>query len=779
MNELFSQGGKGSAGILTNKQAVARHFGVKQSEVVYFSVGAPLTDYKVIYDKESQRAYSLPADIGSGVTAVSLSPAGVLVHSAGSVDLGALAVTREEYVTLPGSFDTGVTVNTKNELVVFTDGKYRWDGVLPKEVPAASTPEASGGIGDSKWVSVGESSLRANLSSDAVGFGDSLIATMQPINGSKIKTVHDWLSEHISIKDMANVTGDGVTDDALGINTALENLSSSGNPVVFVPGTYLINSNTTFNVPVTFIHGAVLKIRNGAIVKFNAEIDAGCYQIFDTEDDFVANYLTVPSVKIPTGPVRPEWFGAKTVNTYEELALSVDCADAFHKAWHATCGEFNVEVVAGSYYQSEYSQSYILLSPGKYRIDSHLKLWYRVTSPSTIRYNKNGGGMIGAGMGLSYIVLTNPSEESNAAIEFSDMSGEMHTFQGFKVTFYDFNASGDARWFGRTGAGLLISSSDSVYTYDIWAAGFKYLRTDANGVRRGGVGIQFESLVDHFFGNLLVEHCVNGVAFSSCVSNGTIIKGFSNLVSDLAFGNYIPAWPALITQTGINLVTLSGLESKACPATPIYFGTTDNRVSLTNVNIKGNGESSSTVVTYRAIAFNPASPGAGATGVIQGNVMNVNYGLIDDSTTGFAGRVGAPLKLDFNVYNVVGTSASETAIAVLKNPSSNVRLRLGVYGSLVPALISNCNYTVADLDLVNIQGIPAAPYSGFICSAGSLLITGLRASGTTAGNLGYAGNSSNVTLPALMSADVNGIRKGSGSSAVINQVSSATYGNIT
>ncbi|QHJ78130.1 MAG: hypothetical protein [Caudoviricetes sp.] len=160
MNELFSQGGKGSTGILTNKQAVARHFGVKQSEVVYFSVGALLTGYKVIYDKASQRAYSLPADIGSEVTAVSLSPAGVLVHSAGSVDLGALAVAREEYVTLPGSFDTGVTVNTKNELAVFTDGKYRWDGALPKEVPTGSTPDATGGIGLGAWVSVGDASAR-------------------------------------------------------------------------------------------------------------------------------------------------------------------------------------------------------------------------------------------------------------------------------------------------------------------------------------------------------------------------------------------------------------------------------------------------------------------------------------------------------------------------------------------------------------------------------------------------------------------------------------------
>ena len=166
MNEMFSQGGKGSTGILTNKQAIARHFGVKQSEVVYFSVGALLTGYKVIYDKVSQRAYSLPADIGSEVTAVSLSPAGVLVHSAGNVDLGALAVAREEYVTLPGSFDTGVTVNTKNELVVFTDGKFRWEGALPKVVVAGSTPESTGGVGEGLWKSVGNASLRDELSNN-------------------------------------------------------------------------------------------------------------------------------------------------------------------------------------------------------------------------------------------------------------------------------------------------------------------------------------------------------------------------------------------------------------------------------------------------------------------------------------------------------------------------------------------------------------------------------------------------------------------------------------
>ena len=209
MNEMFSQGGKGSTGILTNKQAVARHFGVKQSEVVYFSVGALLTGYKVIYDKVSQRAYSLPADIGSGVTAVSLSPAGVLVHSAGNVDLGALAVAREEYVTLPGSFATGVTINAKNELVVFTDGKYRWDGALPKEVPADSSPTTTGDVGVGKWISVGDASLRAALASSGNGNGDMLVATKQPVYGSVGRTVNNKLLEILSVKDFGAI-GDGV-----------------------------------------------------------------------------------------------------------------------------------------------------------------------------------------------------------------------------------------------------------------------------------------------------------------------------------------------------------------------------------------------------------------------------------------------------------------------------------------------------------------------------------------------------------------------------------------
>lgn len=171
MKDMFAQGGSGSAGIKTNKQAIARKFAVKQSEVVYFSVGVILSGYKVLYDKANQKTYSLP-ELPTGTTAVSLGIDGLLVHSGGTVDLGKLASDRKEYVTLPGSFTTGAVINAKNELLVDTTGRYRWEGALPKNVPEDSTPVTAGGIGDGLWKLVGEEAILSHL---AESVGASLI----------------------------------------------------------------------------------------------------------------------------------------------------------------------------------------------------------------------------------------------------------------------------------------------------------------------------------------------------------------------------------------------------------------------------------------------------------------------------------------------------------------------------------------------------------------------------------------------------------------------------
>lgn len=63
------------------------------------------------------------------------------------------------------SFEKGFNVITWNEVLLWEeDGAYyRWDGTLPKNVPAGSTPETSGGIGLGAWVSVGDASLRSDL----------------------------------------------------------------------------------------------------------------------------------------------------------------------------------------------------------------------------------------------------------------------------------------------------------------------------------------------------------------------------------------------------------------------------------------------------------------------------------------------------------------------------------------------------------------------------------------------------------------------------------------
>lgn len=148
MKDLFAQGGSGSAGIKTNKQAIARRFGVKQSEVTYLNTTADLSQFAVIYDRTSQRAFALP-DLPAGTKAVSLVN-GLLTHSGGSVDLGLLAVAREEGYVLRKTFNTGFTVTAYNDQVSFNGILYRWTGALPKTLPANSSPVVDG-IGAGKW----------------------------------------------------------------------------------------------------------------------------------------------------------------------------------------------------------------------------------------------------------------------------------------------------------------------------------------------------------------------------------------------------------------------------------------------------------------------------------------------------------------------------------------------------------------------------------------------------------------------------------------------------
>ncbi|MDT7240108.1 tail fiber/spike domain-containing protein [Citrobacter freundii] len=79
------------------------------------------------------------------------------------------------YITLD-SFEDGNTLTLPNQVLRLeaTGEYYRWGGVFPKNVPAGSTPDTTGGVGIGAWVGVGDASLRRDLS---LNTGASLIGT--------------------------------------------------------------------------------------------------------------------------------------------------------------------------------------------------------------------------------------------------------------------------------------------------------------------------------------------------------------------------------------------------------------------------------------------------------------------------------------------------------------------------------------------------------------------------------------------------------------------------
>lgn len=153
------------------------------------------------------------------------------------------------YITID-SFEDGNTLTLPNQVLRLeaTGEYYRWDGLLPKNVPASSTPESTGGIGPGAWLSVGYAALKQQLASAADGMGDNLVTVKQPFTGSKATTVHQKMREIIAINDgsSSGAEPDGVTD----CSSALLGLVATLNPVVrlpFIPGTANVYYFSTFD----------------------------------------------------------------------------------------------------------------------------------------------------------------------------------------------------------------------------------------------------------------------------------------------------------------------------------------------------------------------------------------------------------------------------------------------------------------------------------------------------------------------------------------------------
>lgn len=74
------------------------------------------------------------------------------------------AIAAFGYITLD-SFEDGNTLTLPNQVLRLeaTGEYYRWDGAFPKTVPAGSTPDSAGGIGDGAWVAVGAAAFGQSI----------------------------------------------------------------------------------------------------------------------------------------------------------------------------------------------------------------------------------------------------------------------------------------------------------------------------------------------------------------------------------------------------------------------------------------------------------------------------------------------------------------------------------------------------------------------------------------------------------------------------------------
>lgn len=79
------------------------------------------------------------------------------------------------------TFLNGATLESERDFIWDDNSKswYYWTGTFSKEVPAASTPESTGGIGAGAWLSVGDSTLRGELAAEGgaemVGYGQTTV----------------------------------------------------------------------------------------------------------------------------------------------------------------------------------------------------------------------------------------------------------------------------------------------------------------------------------------------------------------------------------------------------------------------------------------------------------------------------------------------------------------------------------------------------------------------------------------------------------------------------
>nr|DAI71366.1 MAG TPA: tailspike protein [Caudoviricetes sp.] len=132
-----------------------------------------------------------------------------------------------------GSFEDGGTINHRWETLLYkAEGNYyQWMGVLPKVVPAGSTPATTGGVDVTHWVNQSDLTLRNDLKSNK---GSSIVTSASGVSAQRLASGYNFIGLSTS-ENVINSNIDAIKDPATGLFWVYEGAVSS--PLIVPAGT--------------------------------------------------------------------------------------------------------------------------------------------------------------------------------------------------------------------------------------------------------------------------------------------------------------------------------------------------------------------------------------------------------------------------------------------------------------------------------------------------------------------------------------------------------------
>ena len=166
------------------------------------------------------------------------------------------------------TFSAGGSLASRNDFIWDEESKswYYWSGTLPKEVPAASNPGSTGGIGAGAWNGVGDASLRAAL---AASTGSALVGHEGHTVGQYLDGVGKMVFPGDDLKaalesanngDTVIVSGDVTLNQSVIVQKAVQLKRVNGGRILWNgPGNacirYILPVKKTITTPVQFLQG--------------------------------------------------------------------------------------------------------------------------------------------------------------------------------------------------------------------------------------------------------------------------------------------------------------------------------------------------------------------------------------------------------------------------------------------------------------------------------------------------------------------------------------------